>query len=445
VSIDSGSNVHWGGGLTVERARRAIAHDNARLRALLLVIDPPLRDPSVADDAPLAGVPYSLKDTWDVEGYVTTGGSWRHRARVSGSSSTIARALQKAGAVLVGKSNLSDLAFAGEATSYVGGRTLNPSDPSRTAGGSSGGAAAAVASGMAVFDWGGDFGGSIRMPAACCGVVGLRLSSEAWPLEGQHFPRSPDRFRSMLGWGPLARTVDDCARVVNAVRAVAPELRVPIPLPQLGSKVVLYPPDRKTTGAWKTFAADVTRALDRAGVPYTTDHDLPPPSEATQVFNRYLCAHFGDLRELGELTLGAGWSAFLLGLASGGRLDRRLHPVSGLNFILCEIGNRTLYRDVVKADRQRQQLIDAAKRTFREGGLIVSPTLTWPAPRHGRAELTPHLQAFCKLGNLIDATAIAVPFGTFDDGLPRSVQVMGPPGSEQQVLALARKLEAAYR
>ena len=90
--------------------------------------------------------------------------------------------------------------------------------------------------------------------------------------------------------------------------------------------------------------------------------------------------------------------------------------MSGLNFLLCEIGNRTLYRDVVKADRQRQQLIDAAARTFREGGLVVSPTLTWPAPRHGRAELTPHLQAFCKLGNLIDATAIAVPFGTFDDG-----------------------------
>ena len=431
--------------ITVERARRAIAHDNERLRALLLVIDPPLRDPAASDDAPLAGVPYSLKDTWEVEGHVTTGGSWRHRARVSDRSSTIEQALQKAGAVLVGKSNLSDLAFAGEATSYVGGRTLNPSDPSRTAGGSSGGAAAAVASGMAMFDWGGDFGGSIRMPAACCGVVGLRLSAQAWPLEGQHFPRLPDRFRSMLGWGPIARTVDDCARVVNAVRAVAPELRVSIPLPQLGANVVLYAPDKKTAGAWKTFSADASAALDRARVRYTTEHQLPPPSEATQVFNRYLCAHFGDLRAVGELSVGAGWSAFVLGIASGGRLDRRLHPLSGLNFLLCEIGNRTLYRDVAKADRQLQEIRDAAARTFREGGLVVSPTLTWPAPRHGRAELTPHLQAFCKLGNLIDATAIAVPFGTFDDGLPRSVQVMGPAGSEQQVMDLARKLEAAYK
>jgi Asp-tRNA(Asn)/Glu-tRNA(Gln) amidotransferase A subunit family amidase len=431
--------------ITVDRARRAIAHDNARLRALLLVLDPPLRDPSAPDDAPLAGVPYSLKDTWDVEGYVTTGGSWRHRARVSESSSTIARALQKAGAVLVGKSNLSDLAFAGEAASYVGGRTLNPSDPTRTAGGSSGGAAAAVASGMAVFDWGGDFAGSIRMPAACCGVVGLRLSSEAWPLDGQHFPRSPDVFRSMLGWGPIARTVDDCSRVVSAVRTVAPELRVPIPLPQLGSTAVIYAPDKKTSGVWPTFSADVTRALDRAQVTYTREHQLPPPREATQVFNRYLCAHFGDMRDLGEMSLGAGWTALVLGLASGGRLDRRLHPVSGLNFMLCEIGNRTLFRDAALADRQRQQVCDGATRTFREGGLVVSPTLTYPAPRHGRAEFTPHLQAFCKLGNLVDATAIAVPFGTFDDGLPRSVQVMGPPGSEQQVMALARKLEAAYR
>ena len=90
-------------------------------------------------------------------------------------------------------------------------------------------------------------------------------------------------------------------------------------------------------------------------------------------------------------------------------------------------------------------MCDGAARTFRDHGLVVTPTLTWPAPRHGRAELTPHLQAFCKLGNLIDATAVAVPFGTFDDGLPRSVQVMGPAGSEHQVLALARKLEASYK
>jgi len=121
--------------------------------------------------SPLHRVPYALKDLWDTAGIPTTGGSDRFIDRVPETSSPVFEVFEAAGAVLMGKTNLSDMSLPPEATSYVGGATKNPHDLERTAGGSSGGAACAVADGMVAFDWGSDFGGSIRMPAASSAVA----------------------------------------------------------------------------------------------------------------------------------------------------------------------------------------------------------------------------------------------------------------------------------
>ena len=166
----------FAGAPSVAACRAAIDAKNAELRAVLRVLDEPSRG---TDAGPLAGIPYVLKDTWDTAGIVTTGGSFRHRDRIPTQSSKPHRAIEATGAVLLGKSNLSDLAFSIESDNHLFGPVRNPHDPSRTAGGSTGGGACAVASGMAAFDWGTDFGGSIRLPAAFCGVVGLRLSARA--------------------------------------------------------------------------------------------------------------------------------------------------------------------------------------------------------------------------------------------------------------------------
>ena len=114
-----------------------------------------------ADERPrslLHGVPYSLKDQWDTAGIPTTGGSYRYKDRVPRVSSPVHLAFEAAGAVLLGKTNLSDLAMVSESASYVGGVARNPHDLARTPGGSSGGAAAAVVDGMSAFDWGADVG-----------------------------------------------------------------------------------------------------------------------------------------------------------------------------------------------------------------------------------------------------------------------------------------------
>src|SRR5207245_3173714 len=118
----------------------------------------------------------SSTDQFDTCCLPTTGGSWRYRERRPTVDSPIVTALEEAGAVLLGKTNLSDMGLVPEASSWVAGPTRNPFDPTRSAGGSSGGSAAAVAYGFSAFEWGADIGGSIRLPAAFCGILGLRLS-----------------------------------------------------------------------------------------------------------------------------------------------------------------------------------------------------------------------------------------------------------------------------
>src|SRR5580704_8962409 len=120
--------------LQLSEARRAIHDRNPRLHALVHVLDEPR--PGHAG-GPLAGVPYSLKDTWDTPGIPTTGGSWRHRARVPTEAAPVFEALEGTGAVLLGKSNCSDLALAWESFNHLVGPTRNPHDESRSAGGSS--------------------------------------------------------------------------------------------------------------------------------------------------------------------------------------------------------------------------------------------------------------------------------------------------------------------
>jgi Asp-tRNA(Asn)/Glu-tRNA(Gln) amidotransferase A subunit family amidase len=422
---------------SLESARATIAARNEDLRAILHVLDKPLAD-KAASAGPLAGMPYVLKDVWDTAGIPTTGGSFRHRDRIPTESSRVFVALQKTGAVLLGKSNLCDMAFSMESDNHMFGPVRNPVDPSRTAGGSTGGGAAAVASGMAAFDWGTDFGGSIRLPAAFCGVVGMRLSAKTWPVDREHFPRLSPIFYSFCGMGPLTRRVATARRVIAAL---APSLRkADAPADVDASRVVLYSPDDGHHGVWPTFDADATALLDRVGVKVDRDHGLPSPTDVRETFVAYLCAHFFDFIGSEEMSVAEGLAATALGVLSNGRIDKRLHPVSASLFALVGLGKLVRYRDPAPQLARVEALREAANRVWRSGRLIVSPTTTSLPPKHGRAVLALRAPSFVMLGNVTDATAIAVPFGRFEGGLPRSIQILGPPGSENAVLELARLL-----
>lgn len=387
----------------------------------------------------LHGVPFSLKDEWETLCLPTTGGSWRHRERRSPLDSRVMRAFHDAGAILVGKSNLSDLGLAPEASSWVGGVTRNPVDPTRSAGGSSGGAAAAVADGMVGFDWGTDIGGSIRLPAANCGVTGLRLSSETWPVT-ELFPMAPPALTFMLAQGPITRTLAEMTAVLDVA---APRLRTG---PDRGAfaprQVALYTLDRG--GLWRDFAADVGPVFVRAGLECRPADGLPPPSRARWINAAVWCSHFDDIRAIEPgLTLASGLGAVLSAIFLRGRLgDRRLHPITAELLLQIAIGRAFVFRDKARALADARAYRAAFERLWDAGTVVAMPVCAWPAARPGRANHNPRMLECTFPGNLVDATALALPWGRFADGLPRALQLLGPPGSERALIRLGERLQA---
>jgi Asp-tRNA(Asn)/Glu-tRNA(Gln) amidotransferase A subunit family amidase len=427
--------------LSVAAALRAIREKNDALSALCetTLDDAAERDRALAalDETEPRGslhrVPYSLKDVWDVAGLPTTRGHHPDRERVATHDSEVRRAFEDAGAVLVGKSNLSDLAITPESESYVGGTTKNPRDPTRTAGGSSGGGAAAVAASMAAFDWGTDFGGSIRLPAAFCGVVGMRLSHASWPppTEG----RAPT-FEALNGMGPIAKDLVTCRAVIEAA---APRLRRSAPELPAFAGFALYGPDSSCAGEWRAFERELSAHLQARGM-NAWRAPMPTPAAVDRAFVSLIASHVSELfsgrtREL----MTAIPSALTIGPLLG---DRRLHPTSARVLLELSILGVVRDRDRARARRDARSVAERVQSLFDVGFVLLTPTTTFAAPKLGSALSTRGLATFAKLGNLVDATALSVPFGSFDDGLPRGLQLLGPAGSELRLLELAERVVA---
>src|SRR5215203_6351373 len=205
-----------------------ISERNPELNAIVSLDEERARDGASEADrtpyderGPLHGLPWAFKDTHDVAGWLTTYGSPLLADNVPTRDELVVARIRAAGAVPIGKTNVPEFAAGSHTFNTVFGTTLNPHDPTRSAGGSSGGAACALAAGMVPLADGSDMGGSLRNPASFCGVVGLRPSPGRVPT----WPRT-------LGWeplsvaGPMGRTVADTALLLSAI--AGPDDRSPI-------------------------------------------------------------------------------------------------------------------------------------------------------------------------------------------------------------------------
>jgi aspartyl-tRNA(Asn)/glutamyl-tRNA(Gln) amidotransferase subunit A len=245
----------------VESGLRAIERDSARLNAFVAVWPDTARAAAREADAelkrganrgPLHGIPISLKDLIDVAGEVTTAGSRVLQHNVAAEDATVVTRLRNAGAIFLGKTNLHEFALGTTSEDSAWGPVRHPDDPSRVAGGSSGGSAVAVATGMGLASIGSDTGGSIRIPAAACGVVGLKPSHDDVPVDGVT-PLSV----SLDHIGPLAASVQDAAWIWAILAGHEPAMIAP-PRPnalQLRQLIGYFA---------RPVAPDVTRAIDRA-------------------------------------------------------------------------------------------------------------------------------------------------------------------------------------
>jgi Asp-tRNA(Asn)/Glu-tRNA(Gln) amidotransferase A subunit family amidase len=315
--------------------------------------------------------------------------------------------LERAGYANVGKTNLHEFAYGVSSQNPHFGTVPNPIAPRRLAGGSSGGSAAALAAGLADTALGSDSGGSIRIPAACCGVVGFKPTFDLVPLDGC-FPLAP----SFDHVGPMARSVPDCSAMLVALApGFRPERAVSLEEVEIGV-------------GWTTLADPLVRErVERAAahLPRARPVDLPLP-EGIQ---------HGFMREVADI-------------------HRSLFPERSEEYgdnVRTKL-QRCLQVTDAEAEasrRSREAYRDAAEHALGDADLLLTPTLPMVAPPADVDELDIRLRMiqFTIPFNALGWPALALPCGAAEDGLPASVQLVGRPGTDALVLAVGTALESA--
>ncbi len=409
------------------------------------------------DPGPLAGVPVALKDNFCTRGVPTTCSSkilegWRPPY-----DATVVDRLRAAGAVIVGKTNLDEFAMGSSTENSAFGPTRNPHDPSRVPGGSSGGSAAAVAAGFAPLAFGSDTGGSIRQPAALCGVVGMK------PTYGLVSRYGLVAFASSLDQiGPFAMTVADAAVALETIAGHDPcdTTSIPEAVPSVaetldegvdGLRIGVISEFLEADGLAPDVAAKVREAadaLERAGakvddasVPSTiyglSAYYLIAPAEASSNLARYDGVRYG-LRVDAPTT--ADMNAATRTAGFGAEVKRRIM----LGTYALSAGYYDAYYG--KALRVRTLILRDFDRAYESFDLLLGPTAPATAfPFGAKADpLAMYLNdVFTIPSNLAGHPAMSVPFGTGDDGLPVGVQVLAPALAEATMFRAAAALEAA--
>lgn len=392
-----------------------VTADRARERARAAMAE-------VADDRdlrhPLLGIPVGVKDLVDVAGLVTGAGCAARADAVATRDATVWQRLDAAGAVLIGKTATHELAY-GVATPA----TRNPVDLGRMPGGSSGGSAAALAAGMCLGAVGTDTAGSIRIPAALCGVVGLKPTRGLCPTDGI-LPLAP----TLDHVGPMALTADDVALLLAGMAGTR---HTTVGVDLAGLRIGLATDDALWTDDVRRAFATVADVVGRAGARVTA---VPVPSFADAVW-------YAD-RIVG-VEAGAVHADLLTEHADSLTPATRAKLRSAVR-----IDTQTYDRAVHHAAEVRAGF-DAALRRV---DVLLAPGVATTAPEYGAEQVTIGGRDL-RLGralcwnsaalNLAGLPAVALPAGLGDDGLPVGVQLIGVAGDDQLLLAIARAVGAA--
>jgi len=377
---------------------------------------------------PLHGVPLSLKDLMDLRGTTTTAASRVREGHKAEADAPVVARLRQAGAVFVGKCNLHEFALGTTNEDSAFGAAHHPLDPSRSPGGSSGGSAVSVAAGMAFASIGTDTGGSIRIPSAACGLVGLKPSLSDVPLRGV-VPLS----RTMDHVGPLCRSVGDAALVYDVLRGAQP--REPPALNESGVRLAI-PRGYFFALLDPQVASSFDLACERlrnAGV-ILDDVDIPHASDIAPVYLHIVLAE------------AAAYHAKTL----ESRADEYTPQVR----LRLEMGRYILAEDYVRALRGREILRREVNAALEGRHGLLLPSLAVPATRLGASTVRvggsdePVRNITLRLTQLFNVTghpAITVPCGATIQGLPIGAQLVGHLGQTSELLQVARSTERYLR
>ncbi len=405
-----------------------------------------LRGESLKGSQPLLGVPFTVKESIALEGMPNSAGVLARRDLRASLTAPAVKRLVEAGAIPVGVTNTSELTLWLESENPVYGRTNNPYDVRRTAGGSSGGEGAAVGSGGSVFGVAADIGGSIRVPALFCGVFGHKPSPGLIPNTGL-WPSTDGDARSMLAVGPLTRRAEDLLPLLQIMagpdgwdeRAVAMELGDPgaVSLDGLLVTVVENSSRRPLAGDLRDARERASGALAGAGARIRRI-SLPSWKDALLPFLAALQNTETQSRRVTALLQEAGESeTSLRALLFGGRhtLPTRLTLLAEALPARSAARAKLLARSKALAD----ELIEAIG-----DGVLLHPAQLSVAPRHRRTYGRPWITTPASVFNLAGVPVTEVPLGLGADGLPVGVQVAAAPGADHLSIAIALELEAVF-
>jgi aspartyl-tRNA(Asn)/glutamyl-tRNA(Gln) amidotransferase subunit A len=388
---------------------------------------------------PLHGVPYTIKDSIDVAGFPTTSGSLLTSRDPAKQDAPVVARIREAGGVLLGKTNTPEFTLWWETDNRVFGRSNNPWNTDRTTGGSSGGEAAAIATGMSPLGIGSDSGGSIRVPAAYCNIFGLKASHGRVPITG-HVPYA---LLQATHIGPLARSARDIALVLNVIEG--PDGR-----------------DHYATPVPATSFPDLASALNRLRVGFYTDGPVTPVAKEVQATVQAAANALAAMgHEVQEVDLPFLSSVDSLGasgaIAASEAIPELMTMIGGREADLGVSMKRRMdaprptHQQHVQGLAVREALRAGFMEYFRGFDLLLCPATAVPAPLHDSVELAvddvmaPGRTALMctAVFDLTGAPAISLPFGWSSDGLPIGVQLVGRHFDEATVVHAASVLAAA--
>ncbi|MGW2979543.1 amidase family protein [Streptomyces humidus] len=403
---------------------------------------------------PLHGLPITVKHDQKVRGVLSTYGSESLRDYVPEDDAEAVARLRGAGAIVFGRSNLPEFATDGQAYNSLHGTTRNPWDRERTTGGSSGGSAAAVAAGMTALDIGSDMGGSIRIPAAWCGVVGLKPTWGVVPVQGAvPHPGEPEgaglTVPDIAVCGPLARGADDldlALTVLTTPRDDHGGLRPHLPRAPFTAhrelRVLAWfdDPVTEVDPATREVLHTACRALEADGARVT--YGVLPPGGLDRLEELF------ELLFMADVGGGAGDAGFQE-LRGAMRLLRTESPMAGLH-------HRALgltHREWLALHRERLMLLRAWQGLFDDHDVVVTPTVLTTALPHDHSEPVwarrfelngerhpwrPALTRWCGAVGVLGLPAVSTPVGLDRHGLPVGMQVVAAPYRDRSAIAAAR-------
>jgi Asp-tRNA(Asn)/Glu-tRNA(Gln) amidotransferase A subunit family amidase len=414
----------------LDACARATGRWEPRVHAFVTLDLPGARAAALAGlpAGPLSGVPVAVKDQIETAGLRTTSGSLLYEEHVPTADATAVTRIRNAGAVVVGKTNTPEFGLSWRTRNLVAPETRNPWDPSRTTGGSSGGSAAAVAYGGAAMALGTDDAGSVRLPSAFCGLVGLLPTVGLVPRSG--VIGTSLQFSSI---GPIARTAADCATLLGVLAGPDPADPTGMPADRARDALLDRSAQVRRIGWWTSAAFPPDPAVAAAARAAAALLDLEivdaePDFDTVEMAEAFAAIIWSDRHAFGGREM-----------LADPELADRLTPVTRQRL---ELGAATSGGDYAAALALRFAAQARAARLFEQVDVLACPTVGFVAPQVPDADVErpDGITAHTYQANFLGLPACSVPAGLVD-GLPVGLQLIGPSGSDGTLLALAQRLQ----